>query len=182
MVIDHNLVAVQRSTSGKSPAAPPTVEPTEPVLAVAPQIGLTERLLAEHNRERERTGVPRLAWNDQLAGQAEAWAQKLAAEGKLRHASEAESGGAGENLWMGTAGYFAPERMVGAFVKERRFYQHGNFPEVSSTGKWQDVGHYTQLVWRDTREVGCAVARGTGYDVLVCRYWPAGNWMGESPY
>ena len=182
MVIDHNLVAVQRSTSGKRPAAPPTVEPTEPVLAVAPRIGLTERLLAEHNRERERPGVPRLAWNDQLAGQAEAWAQKLAAEGKLRHASEAESGGAGENLWMGTAGYFAPERMVGAFVKERRFYQHGNFPEVSSTGKWQDVGHYTQLVWRDTREVGCAVARGTGYDVLVCRYWPAGNWMGESPY
>ena len=152
------------------------------MLAVAPRIGLTERLLAEHNRERERTGVPRLAWNDQLAGQAEAWAQKLAAEGKLRHASEAESGGAGENLWMGTAGYFAPERMVGAFVNERRFYQHGNFPEVSSTGKWQDVGHYTQLVWRDTREVGCAVARGTGYDVLVCRYWPAGNWMGESPY
>ena len=83
---------------------------------------------------------------------------------------------------MGTSGYFAPERMVGAFVNERRFYQHGKFPEVSSTGKWQDVGHYTQLVWRDTREVGCAVARGTGYDVLVCRYWPAGNWMGESPY
>ena len=181
-LVDHDRAVVQRSASSKPPAAPSTAKRPEPVLAASPPVGLTDLLLAEHNRERDRTGVPRLAWNDRLAGQAQAWAQKLAAEGTLRHASEAESGGAGENLWMGTAGYFAPERMVGAFVNERRFYQHGKFPEVSSTGKWQDVGHYTQLVWRDTREVGCAVARGTGYDVLVCRYWPAGNWMGESPY
>jgi hypothetical protein len=178
----RDRAAIRPPASSKRPAASPAVRPAEPVLADAPQVGLAERLLAEHNRERDRTGVPRLAWNDRLAGEALAWAQKLAREGTLRHASEAENGGAGENLWMGTAGYFAPERMIGAFVNERRFYQHGNFPDVSRTGKWQDVGHYTQLVWRDTREVGCALARGSGNDVLVCRYWPAGNWMGESAY
>lgn len=144
--------------------------------------GLAERLLAEHNRERDRAGVPRLVWSERLAEEARAWAQRLASDGGLRHASESESRGAGENLWMGTAGSFAPESMVGAFVAERRFYRHGTFPEVSLTGNWHDVGHYTQVVWRGTREVGCAVARGEGHDYLVCRYWPAGNWMGQTPY
>lgn len=151
-------------------------------MGVASLDGFSDRLLAEHNRERDRMGVPRLAWNDRLALEAEAWARALAQDGGLRHASQSESGGAGENLWMGTAGYSAPENMVGAFVEERRFYRHGKFPEVSQTGNWQDVGHYTQVVWRGTREVGCAVARGEGNDFLVCRYWPAGNWMGQSPY
>jgi uncharacterized protein YkwD len=140
---------------------------------------LAERLLAEHNRERERTGVPRLVWSERLAGEARNWAQTLAQTGTFQHASDAE---AGENLWMGTAGYFAPESMVGAFVEERQNYQHGTFPNVSRTGRWQDVGHYTQVVWRETREVGCAVAQGADKDYLVCRYWPAGNWRGETPY
>ena len=162
-------------------AAVPRLRPNDRD-AAEPAVGLSERLLAVHNRERDLTGVPRLAWSDRLEREAQAWAERLAREGTLRHASEAESGGAGENLWMGTAGYFAPERMVHAFVAERRHYTHGKFPDVSRTGKWQDVGHYTQLVWRDTREVGCAVVRGAGNDILVCRYRPAGNWMGELPF
>ena len=43
-------------------------------------------------------------------------------------------------------------------------------------------GHYTQVVWRNTREVGCAVARNGSDDFLVCRYWPSGNWMGQVPF
>ena len=150
--------------------------------AAAPVDGFSHRVLAEHNRERDRAGVPRLAWNDRLARDARAWAHQLAAEGWLRHASHAENGGAGENLWMGSAGYFAPETMIGAFLDERRHYRHGTFPNVSHTGNWQDVGHYTQIVWRDTREVGCAIARNASDEFLVCRYWPSGNWMGQVPF
>ncbi len=139
-------------------------------------------MLDEHNRERDRAGVPRLAWNERLAREAEAWAATLSREGWLRHAPHSQSGGAGENLWMGSAGYFAPESMIGSFVEERRHFRQGTFPNVSHTGNWQDVGHYTQVVWRSTREVGCAVARGGGNDFLVCRYWPAGNWMGQRPF
>lgn len=62
---------------------------------------------------------------------------------------------------MGTAGYFPPEAMIRAFVEEKRHYRHAAFPHVSRTGSWQDVGHYTQVVWRDTREVGCGSARRT---------------------
>jgi hypothetical protein len=140
------------------------------------------QVLAKHNSERAQVGVPRLAWSGKLANEAQAWADRLAREGNLRHAPREVSGGAGENLWMGTAGYFPTEAMVDAFLSEKRMYRHGAFPAVSTTGRWQDVGHYTQVVWRDTREVGCAVSRGDGNDVLVCRYWPAGNFVGKAVY
>lgn len=149
---------------------------------VAPADGFSQRVLAEHNRERERAGVPRLAWNDRLAREAQAWAGRLAGDGWLQHASYTENRGAGENLWMGSAGYYAPEAMMAGFLEERRHYVPGTFPNVSRTGNWQDVGHYTQVVWRSTRELGCAVARNGSDDFLVCRYWPAGNWMGERPF
>jgi hypothetical protein len=148
----------------------------------APVDAFSQRVLMEHNRERDRAGVPRLAWSDRLAREAQAWAHRLAEDGWLQHASQIENRGAGENLWMGSAGYYPPETMIEAFLEERRHYRPGVFPDVSRTGNWEDVGHYTQVVWRDTREVGCAVARGAGNDFLVCRYWPAGNWMGERPF
>ncbi len=138
-----------------------------------------QALLAEHNRARDEAGVPRLRWSVKLAGEAQGWAEQLARAGSLEHSSQT---GVGENLWMGSAGYYRPEAMVGAFVNEKRYFQPGQFPRVSRTGNWEDVGHYTQVVWRDTREVGCAIARNGRDDFLVCRYWPAGNWMGESPF
>lgn len=135
------------------------------------------RVLASHNAERARLGIAPLAWSPILAGQARAWAGELAARGVLAHSRN--RGGAGENLWMGTSGAFAPEAMIGYFIDERRHFRPGRFPEVSRTGRWSDVGHYTQLIWPATREVGCALAQARGRDVLVCRYSPAGNIIGQ---
>ena len=140
------------------------------------------KLLVLHNAERERVGVSDLTWSSHLAKDAKEWADRLADEGRMRHASRQERKGAGENLWMGSAGYFGPDVMIGAFADERRHYLHGSFPEVSSTGQWQDVGHYTQMVWRETKQVGCAIARGERDDFLVCRYWPAGNFIGRKAF
>ncbi len=134
---------------------------------------LASRLLTAHNTERVRMGIGPLRWSPALADQAQAWASDLARRGTLQHSQDRQ--GAGENLWMGTSGYYTPEAMVGAFIGERRHFRPGSFPNVSTTGRWSDVGHYTQLIWPGTREVGCAVAKGRSFDVLVCRYLPAGN-------
>jgi hypothetical protein len=139
--------------------------------------GFAERLLIAHNAERDRSGVPRLKWSGQLAAQAQAWAATLARSNRFEHA--ADRSGAGENLWMGTAGRFSPEDMIDGFVSERRHFRPGRFPDVSKTGNWLDIGHYTQLIWPATQEVGCAVSRGADSDILVCRYYPAGNTIGE---
>lgn len=132
--------------------------------------------LAAHNSERAAFGARPLAWNEALEAEARQWADRLAREGVLRHSRRRDTG---ENLWMGSAGHHEPAQMVRAFTAEKRWFSPGTFPNVSRTGNWADVGHYTQIVWQDTREVGCAQARGSRFDVFVCRYWPAGNVMGE---
>jgi len=134
--------------------------------------------LAAHNAERAEFGVVPLRWNPDLASEAAVWAMNLARENVLRHASVQERSGRGENLWMGTAGYYSPADMISHFASEKQYFRAGQFPNVSHTGNWADVGHYTQIVWAETREVGCAAVRNQYSDVLVCRYWPAGNIRG----
>lgn len=135
-------------------------------------------VLQAHNAERATKGVPPLVWNEELARDAAAWADQLKGSATLRHAGVR---GQGENLWMGTRDYFAPATMVGDWIEEKADFRPGRFPDISKTGSWFDVGHYTQVIWRNTREVGCAVATDAEFDYLVCRYFPAGNWMGEDP-
>lgn len=147
-----------------------------------PPVGDAERLLLTHNAERSRLGLPALTWSAQLARDASDYAKVLLARGRLQHASHQERRGSGENLWMGTEGAWHPNAMIDMFLDERRYFRAAAFPDVSLTGNWTDVGHYTQIVWRETREVGCAVERGNGKDVLVCRYYPTGNVMGENPF
>lgn len=147
-----------------------------------PPATFDQRILAAHNRERLELGLPSLSWNDTLAQSAQRWADYLASTGRFEHAPENHDAPEGENLWAGTKGYFSPEEMVDAWIREKQFFQPGVFPENSTTGRVEDVGHYTQIVWRATTEVGCAQATGVHEDILVCRYAEAGNYIGERPF
>ena len=80
---------------------------------------------------------------------------------------------------MGTVDAYSPEEMIDAFIMEKEDFRPGTFPNVTTGKDWTEIGHYTQLIWPATREVGCAVAKDSNYDVLVCRYWPAGNVIGS---
>ena len=143
---------------------------------------LAARILRTHNEERRRLGLRPLKWNVHLEREAGQWAQHLSQRGVLQHADQRTRNRTGENLWMGTAGNWPVETMVGMFIDEKKDYRHASFPDISRTGNWADVGHYSQIVWRDTQEVGCAVSTARGNDVLVCRYWPAGNVWGQKAY
>lgn len=140
------------------------------------------RVLAAHNAERAALGIPPLRWNPELVESAHAWGRYLATTGRFEHAPERHMDPEGENLWAGTRGYYSPEAMVDGWVREKRYFKPGAFPNNSTTGRVGDVGHYTQLMWRDTVEVGCALSRGRDEDVLVCRYKNAGNYRGERPF
>jgi hypothetical protein len=133
------------------------------------------RILAAHNAVRARAGQPPLVWDPALGQAAAAYAQQMAFTGVFAHSNRQARRGTGENLWMGTRGAFSLETMVSNWASEGRVFQRGVFPAVSRTGNWEDVGHYTQIVWPTTTRVGCAIASTPRTDYLVCRYSPAGN-------
>ncbi|MCW3797427.1 CAP domain-containing protein [Sphingomonas sp. BN140010] len=141
---------------------------------------LSWRVLATHNAERARWRVPAMQWDPGLAAAADAYAAQLAVTGRWGHSPRAARPGQGENLWMGTRGYFTPEQMVGGWLSEGRMFRAGVFPQVSRTGNWSDVGHYSQVIWRGTTKVGCAIRSNRSNDYLVCRYSPNGNVDGRS--
>jgi hypothetical protein len=136
------------------------------------------RVVAIHNQVRSAEGVGPIIWDRQLALAADAYAQQLATGGSWGHSPNSLRDGQGENLWMGTRGAFSVDQMVGAWASERSMFRRGAFPQVSRTGSWHDVGHYTQMIWPRSTRMGCAIRSSSRNDYLVCRYLPGGNVMG----
>ncbi|MEC3950302.1 CAP domain-containing protein [Sphingobium sp. HWE2-09] len=144
---------------------------------------LRAAMLDAHNGERASLGLPLLDWDDALAADAARYADDMARTGLFRHSARgSRATPSGENLWMGPRRLYGYQAMVGAFLDEKRLTRvAGKLPDLSTTGRWQDVGHYTQMIWRGTRKVGCALGEGANADYLVCRYVPAGNTFGKGP-
>lgn len=144
---------------------------------------LQRDMLDVHNRARGEVGLAPLAWSPALAAAAAVHAQALARDGRLFHARQPADGAwQGENLFAGTRGGYGYGEMARHWLAERRHFRNAPSPRFSRTGRWQDAAHYAQIVWRDTTEVGCALAPGQADDFLVCRYAPGGEVRGRRAY
>ena len=135
--------------------------------------GLPGDMLSAHNDVRLHAGVPLLAWSNRLAAHAQDWANTLLSRRQFFHRPNPRYG---ENLFEIVGATASPAQVVHEWASEARDYNHR-----SNTCRGV-CGHYTQIVWRDTKAVGCAVARSGGREVWVCNYDPPGNWVGERPY
>jgi hypothetical protein len=136
-----------------------------------------KELLEAQNRYRAEIGVASLVWSDDLSVSAQDWASHLARD--VHHLEHSGAVATGENLAMWTTGRSTLTQLVDLWGAEKAYFVKASFPDVSSTGDWRTVAHYTQMIWRKTSAVGCGVATGGGFDWLVCRYAPQGNFMGE---
>jgi len=141
---------------------------------------LAQRMLAAHNLERARVGAPPLQWDATLAAHAASYGPVLARMRALVHSPRASRPGERENLAMGWHGTMSAEQLVRMWSDERRLLAPGSsvFPARSRTGRWEDIAHYTQMVWPTTTRVGCAIYPAD-YDYLICRYSPPGNIDGK---
>src|SRR5258708_3683246 len=81
----------------------------------------------------------------------------------------------GENLFDINGAAASSAEVVNTWASESRNYDY------SSNRCRGMCGHYTQIIWGDTKEVGCAVARGGGREVWGCNYDPPGNWARKRP-
>ena len=144
-------------------------------------------LVATHNRWRAQVGVPPLRWSDVLARGAQAWADELRKNNcAMVHANQSQYG---ENVFWASATRWSDgsrevqdisaKLVVDDLASELLDYNY----ETNSCAPGKMCGHYTQIVWRDTEEVGCAKAIcDDKSQVWVCRYSPHGNIVGEKPY
>jgi len=135
--------------------------------------GFAREMVSAHNQIRAQAGVPPLLWSDRLEAVAEDWAKTLLAR---RDFSHRPNGKLGENLFAITGARSTSAEVIRVWANESRDYDY-------RSNRCRDVcGHYTQIVWRDTKKVGCAVARDNRREIWVCNYDPPGNWVGHRPY
>lgn len=146
-------------------------------------------ILNAQNIARAEVGVPSLFWSTSLAQSAQEWGDTLASQGcTLSHDSNSDYG---ENLasrWVTTSSnsglISSPKEIVSLWTDEKQFYDY--FHNLCKDGEL--CGHYTQLVWKESTEVGCAVSTcfdastQKQTDVWTCRYNPPGNIQGKTPY
>jgi pathogenesis-related protein 1 len=128
--------------------------------------------------------LPNMTWSPDIAKIAQAYADTLASQGcNLVHSHVA---GYGENLAEFGGKAATPADVVAGWASEGACYTYGpisqndSCPCTPSSGG--ACGHYTQLVWRGTTELGCGVATCPGKEVWVCNYKPPGNYIGQKPY
>ena len=127
-------------------------------------------LLAEHNAARAQHCAPPLTWSPKLAAVAQAWAEHLRDH---RCGFDHSRSRYGENLAAGSTGMLDAAAIVGMWTEERAGY------DFARGGFSMDTGHFTQVVWRGTTQVGCGSVTCNGMDVWVCNYDPPGNVAGD---
>lgn len=125
-----------------------------------------EEFVAEHNRLRVLHGAPPLRWSPEVAASAAGWARR----GLYRHSDAASHG---ENLYVSSDPPPA-EYVVPSWYSEIRWYDfRAPVPE-------ERTGHFTQVVWAATEEIGCATCcLPNGRFMVVCHYSPPGNFIGK---
>ncbi|XP_066912931.1 uncharacterized protein [Clytia hemisphaerica] len=132
------------------------------------------QLLESHNKRRHEHGVSPLEWDNTLAAEAQAWADKLAREENLYHSSVDVRHNLGENLANNNRKIFTGEDATEQWYGEiKNFdYEHSDHFEVQT-------GHFTQVVWKHSKKVGAAMATSQSGKHYVCaRYDPPGNMRG----
>lgn len=136
-----------------------------------------QEMLDAHNRYRAHHQTAGLVHSAELTRGAQKWAEEIASRDRLDHDPESQRSMTGENVAM------------------KYSSAHTNFPGTSFVDSWYseaadykftgqedqiECGHFTQVVWKASREAGFGRAISKSNKVYVVgRYKPAGNFIGE---
>ncbi|MEM7182564.1 MAG: CAP domain-containing protein [Spirochaetota bacterium] len=151
-----------------------------PNVAKGKESGRMKGFTDAHNRYRKKAGVPNLVWSSKLSKYAKQWANYLRSQKSCSMQHRPRSGKYkqryGENLAWASGQKLNPYQVTKMWYDEIKDYNYKN----NSCSKV--CGHYTQVVWKTSRRVGCAMARCGREELWVCNYDPPGNMQGYRPY
>ncbi len=162
--------------AGQADPTPPAPDPEpapdpQPAPSDEPD-GALAGIVAAHNAVRARHCAPPLVWSEKIAKVARGWAAELRDRGcAFEHSAGMKYG---ENLaYMAPAGIGSPESVVDGWYREVDAYDF-------RSGRFGfDTGHFTQVVWESTAELGCARVECQNAEIWVCNYYPPGNFQGQ---
>ncbi|QDE71896.1 hypothetical protein BHS09_35690 [Myxococcus xanthus] len=145
-------------------------------------------MLAAHNAARRSVSpaaspaLEDLTWDEQATRTAKAYAARC------QFSHNPNRGNLGENLTAASSSAMGAQGVVQGWVDEAAHYDH----TANTCASGKVCGHYTQVVWRNTRALGCAVQECTTnspfgsqfpkWSLWVCNYAPPGNYVGQRPY
>jgi pathogenesis-related protein 1 len=196
---NNNSRALQNNTQNNqknNEATTPTQNPLEqtqpnPIMITKEQ----KAVLKTHNDARAAVGIShKLTWSDTIASDAQSYANTLAQNGAWEHDTKNDGGYAngpyGENLYVAYSSSGEKpswEKAARSWINEKAFYHYGSIGDSATCDTGKVCGHYTQVVWKDTTQVGCATALyKTGFYkdwyLIVCKYKTPGNVRGQTPY
>ena len=158
------------------------------------QVDDSGEALEVHNFERISLNLKPLKWSNKLEKYAKKYADYLASKDVFLHSKNLRRLKQGENLY--TTMYYVIDDNG-----EKYFFDQTNYL-LDASISWLDekndytyakignrknnfskIGHYTQMIWSDTKEIGIAYSKSKSGNVyVVARYFPQGNWTGEYPY
>ena len=156
---------------------------------------LIDQFVTAHNTARSGTlnpapspALPPVSWDYTLADSAYNYLSKcpggnvsLAPHNANRTIDYAALGGTdyvGENIYATTGSTVTPAAAVNSWMSEASSYDY-------NTNNISAAGHYTQVVWRASVRIGCAVVNCTNYtyhNTVLCDYAPGGNNTSQKPY
>ncbi|CAF0977323.1 unnamed protein product [Adineta ricciae] len=140
---------------------------------------VTAELLQLHNQHRARHCAPPLTISERLNKIAQSYAEHLAKTSTFEHSgNKLGKEPLGENLYM----QWISRGKVNASAKaaDKSWYDEIEMHDFKHPTFSKETGHFTQLVWKDTKKMGVGVAFSpNGQEVyIVANYYPAGNIVG----
>lgn len=130
--------------------------------------------LKAHNEFRHKHGVPPLTLNKEICKISQTWADNLAKRKTLEHSNNNDYG---ENIFCVSSS--DPNLSITGDEPVKSWYEEIKLHKFDEEPKSLESGHFTQVVWKDSRELGVAFAKSNGRIVVVANYFPSGNIVGH---
>jgi hypothetical protein len=131
-------------------------------------------ILNNHNYHRKRHQVESLVRNEDIENMAQEHSEYLA---EIRSLKNSGNNNYGENLY-----YCISDTEIclnGEEISEN-WYSEVNDYDFNNPGYNSKTSHFTQLIWKGSKQIGCGVACNKQKECFVtCNYNPSGNYLGQ---
>jgi uncharacterized protein YkwD len=143
--------------------------------------------VSQHNTYRATHKSPNITISDSLNSSAQAWAENIASSGQFQHSTNRNN--VGENIYASFTTQTSIDATTLGNGAVSDWYSEVKNYNYASPGFSSNTGHFTQVVWKGSTQLGCGAAQGTAtiqgttYNAfyVVCQYAAAGNVQGQFP-